>query len=455
MSRLNGIFIGDGLGARIMRSAALTIFGFGASQALRLASNLILTRLLFPEAFGVMVLVGLIMMGLAMFSDIGIGPSIMQNKRGDDQDFLDTAWTIQVIRSVLLWVTASLLAWPMAQFYGVPDLVQLLPAAALSLLVMGFIPTRYETANRHLMLGRVTVLDLINQVIGLALAVGLAYAFRSVWALVISGVIGSTLQVILYMAFLPGVHNRFRWEKSAGAELIRFGRWIFLSTVAGFVLSQGDKAVLGKFLSLETLGIYNIGYFLASFPLLLGGMVVRRLLIPIYREKPPEKSVENFAALQKMRFTLSGLILLTLAIFAFSGVVLVQFMYDPRYHLAGAIVVVIAVMQLPNLVALTYDQSALAAGDSQRFFLLAATRAVLTIAGLLIGVFWAGLLGALIGQGIAMALAYPVVVWLAKKQGAWDPLHDFVVTIAGIALGFAAIWMNWAAVAQLFALKLP
>ena len=449
MMGLNAKLSGDGLVARIMRSAALTVFGFGASQALRLASNLILTRLLFPEAFGVMVLVGLIMMGLAMFSDVGIGPSITQNKRGDDQDFLDTAWTIQVIRSVLLWIAACLLAWPMAQFYGVPDLVQLLPAAALSLLVMGFIPTRYETANRHLMIGRVTVLDLINQVIGLALAVGLAFAFRSVWALVISGVIGSTLQVILYMAFLPGVHNRFRWEKSAGAELIKFGRWIFLSTVAGFALSQGDKAVLGKFLSLQTLGIYNIGYFLASFPLLLGGMIVRRLLIPIYREKPPSKSVENFAVLQKMRFTLSGLILLTIAIFAFSGVVLVQFLYDPRYHMAGAIVVVIAVMQVPNLVALTYDQSALAAGDSHQFFILAATRAVLTITGLVVGVVYAGLLGALIGQGIAMVLAYPVVVWLAKKQGAWDPLHDAAVTIAGILLGFCAIWVNWAAIIQL------
>ena len=60
MMGLNAKFSGDGLGARIMRSAALTVFGFGASQALRLASNLILTRLLFPEAFGVMVLVGLI-----------------------------------------------------------------------------------------------------------------------------------------------------------------------------------------------------------------------------------------------------------------------------------------------------------------------------------------------------------------------------------------------------------
>ena len=57
VSRLRGLMRGDGLGARALRSSMLTVLGYGGSQALRLASNLILTRLLFPEAFGVMSLV--------------------------------------------------------------------------------------------------------------------------------------------------------------------------------------------------------------------------------------------------------------------------------------------------------------------------------------------------------------------------------------------------------------
>jgi len=66
-------FRGAGLMARALRSASWLLLGYGGSQALRLASNLILTRLLFPEAFGLMALVSVITVGLALFSDIGLG----------------------------------------------------------------------------------------------------------------------------------------------------------------------------------------------------------------------------------------------------------------------------------------------------------------------------------------------------------------------------------------------
>lgn len=85
-----------------MRGVAISLGTTVAQQLIRLGSNLILTRLLFPEAFGLMALVQTFMTGLAMFSDIGIGPSIIQNRRGEDPDFLNTAWTIQIGRGVML-----------------------------------------------------------------------------------------------------------------------------------------------------------------------------------------------------------------------------------------------------------------------------------------------------------------------------------------------------------------
>ena len=452
---MRAVMRGDGLRARILRSSGLTVVGYGTSQVLRLASNLLLTRILFPEAFGVMALVSVFMMGLNMFSDLGIGPSIQQNKRGDDPDFLNTAWTIQVIRGGVLWAVATALAFPMAWFYNAPELAQLLPVASLTLLITAFNPTRLETANRHLLLGRVTVIDLATQVVGITSAVVLAWLLQSVWALVFSGIIGALAQLFLYNQFLPGMKNKFQWEAPAAHELIRFGKWIFLSTIAGFALSQGDRIVLGKFLPLEVLGVYNIGYFLASFPLLLGGVVIRRVLIPLYREKPPAQSRENFAKLQKMRFVMTGLVFALVFVFAVSGVALVQVMYDARYAMAGAVVVVIAVAQLPQVIVLTYDQAALAAGNSKRFFVLAASRAALMIAGLLIGIQYFDLFGALVSQGIAMIVAYPVVVWLARKQGAWDPLHDLVFAGVGIGLGAVAVWFNYGAIVELSALKWP
>lgn len=455
MNSIVARFRGGSLSARALRSTMFTVGGFGTSQVIRLASNLILTRLLFPEAFGMMALTMVFMQGLQMFSDVGVAPAIQQSKRGDDPEFLNTAWTIQVIRGVCLWLAACGLAWPVSQIYGEPMLLLLMPVMGLTLVIQGFNPTKMETANRHLMLGRVTALDIVTQLSGIIAAVLFAWLFQSVWALVISALVSSLVQFWVNTAFLPGPRNRFRWEKRAAHELIHFGKWIFLSTLVGFLYHQGDKLILGRFLDIDVFGVYNIGFFLASFPLLLGLMILRKLLIPIYRETPPKESAENYAKLRKMRLLVSVALMGLQAFFALTGVVLVELLYDPRYQMAGAVAVMIAIAQLPVIVGLTYDQAAVAAGDSRDFFVLQSARALLMVAGLTAGVMLGGLLGALIGQGIAMCLAYPVVVWLARRAGAWDPLHDVLFATVAVGIALAAFAVNGAEIMTLGAPVMP
>ena len=95
---------------RVIRAGSWAVTGFVTTQAIRLGGNLILTRLLFPEAFGLMAIVYVFMAGLALFSDLGINPSIIQNRQGGDPDFLNTAWVVQILRGVLIWVTGLLIA---------------------------------------------------------------------------------------------------------------------------------------------------------------------------------------------------------------------------------------------------------------------------------------------------------------------------------------------------------
>jgi O-antigen/teichoic acid export membrane protein len=387
-----------------------------------------------------------------MFSDVGVGPAIMQSKRGDDRDFLNTAWTIQIIRGVSLWLVACSLTWPMAVYFGEPDLIYYLPVAALTQLVLGFTPTRQETANRHLRAGRVTVLDMGTQVIGVLVAVGLAWAMQSVWALVISGVISAIAQVVLYDLFLPGERNRFRWERAASQELIHFGKWVFLSTIAGFAIGQADKVVIGGWLSTHDFGIYNIGFFWASFPFLMGSVVVRKVMIPVYRESPPGESRENFLRLRKLRLLATAGMILIAMVPAFCGQWLIETLYDPRYLAAGGMVVLISVVQLPAIIGVTYDQAALAVGDSKRFFVLAVTRAVFVVIGMVAGITWFGLPGALAGQGLAMLAAHPVVGWLASRSRAWDPLHDLIYFGIGGGLSALALWWNWPLIQALAAI---
>lgn len=404
---------------------------------MRLGSNLILTRLLFPEAFGLMALVSVVLVGLAMFSDVGVGPAISQHPRGDERAFLDTAFSINVARGVLLWGLTCALAYPMAAIYTAPDLMQLLPAAGITLLISGFNPTRIDTANRHLLLGRVTLLDLISQIIGIGCMVALAFAMQSVWALVIGAIIGSVAKLVITSKWLPGAANSFCWDKAAGRDLIHFGKWIFLSTACGFLLAQGDKAIFGAYLSLTELGVYNIGYFLASFPVLLAGAVVGRIMIPLYRDHPPAASAANFAKMRRLRFGVTGGTLVLLAALALTGPALVGVMYDARYAGAGAIVVAIACMQMPGVIGMTYDQSALAAGDSRTYFWLIALKALVQTVAFVIGVTMGGLMGALLAQAGAVTLLHPAIVLLARKHRAWDPLHDAV--FFGLAAGLAGL----------------
>jgi len=442
MSPLSRLMAGQGLFARAVRGSMLTAGAFAFSQVMRLAANLILTRLLFPEAFGMMALLSVVLIGLQLFSDVGVGPAISQSARGDDPDFLDTAFTINVARGVVLWGMTCLLAWPVSQLYGVPDLALLLPVAGLSLLASGFNPTRIDTANRHLLLGRVTALDLCAQVIGIVAMVVLAGWYASVWALVAGSVVGAVAKPLIMGRFLPGRRNRLRWEPAAGRALIHFGKWIFLSTACGFVISQGDKAILGAYLTLEALGVYNIGFFLASFPIMLGGAVSGRIMIPIYRDRHPADSAENAARLRRLRVIFTGGIIALLAVMALLGQPIVDLLYDARYHGAGAILVMVALAQMPMAVGMTYDQSALAAGESRPYFAVMALRAAGQTLAFVVGLEFGGLTGGLIGLGIAGVVLHGAIVMLARRYRVWDGWHDLGFALIICAVAAFSLWQN-------------
>ncbi|MCA2011892.1 oligosaccharide flippase family protein [Cereibacter sphaeroides] len=441
----------DSLTSRIMRSSMFTIGGFGVQQVVRFGSNLILARLLFPEAFGTMALVTVLLVGLTMLSDLGIQPAIQSSKRGDDPDFLNTAWTLNMIRAVLLFLAACLLAYPMSVFYDEPVLFQLVPVAAVSMLILALEPTRAESASRHMLLGRVTLLEVLAQVISVSFMLVLAWITQSIWALVIGNLVNAAARAGLAWVILPGINNRLHYDRDSAKELVHYGRWIFFSTVAGFLVLQSDKLILGRFLSMEELGLYNIGYFLAGFPLMLGQLLVQRLMIPIYRASPPSESRENFLHLRRIRFMLSGLLIAGVTPLALGGVYIVDLLYDSRYASSGAVTTIVSMALLPQMLGLTYDQVTLASGDSRGFFTLNATRAVLLVSLLLVLVPMLGIPGAPLAMAATTLLSYPLQVRLARKYGAWDVLHDALMAGLAVILLGVTVLIHRADLAAIFA----
>lgn len=439
MKRVFSFMSGTGITQRVLRGSAISGMGYFFSQGIRLASNLILTRLLFPDAFGLMALVTMFVLGVVMMTDVGLTPSIMQSKRGDDPKFLNTAWSVKMLLHSFYFVVICALAWPAAQFYDAPQLVQLMPAVGASLLIGGLVSPNIEHAQRHIKLGTVTLIDLASQAASVGSMVIFALLTRSIWALVFGQFVAAGVKAVLTRYYLKGPTTGFGWDKEAVHELIHFGKWITLSSAGGFVLSQGDKAVLGKYLSLEQLGVYNIGFFLASFPMALAENITGRTIIPVYRDSPPHESPQNFATVRRMRMGLSAIVLTMIAFMAVGGPWIIELLYDIRYQGAGPIVSLIASAQVPVVLGMTYPQAALAAGDSRSPSLLQMLRAGVQIGAFLIGAELGGLTGAIIGQMIAGWVLHLFIIRIAIKHRVWDPLHDAIFAIFGALITFVGM----------------
>lgn len=429
-----------------MRGVAISLGTTFGQQLIRLGSNLILTRLLFPEAFGLMALVQTFMTGLAMFSDIGIGPSIIQNQRGEDPDFLNTAWTIQIGRGVILWLGACALAWPAARFYNEPQLLSLMPVIGLTALIGGFQTTKTVVANRQLRLGRQSVIGLATQCISTLVMVVLAWIWPSIWALVIGSLFSSLLGILAGHLFMPGVSNRLRWDPSAARALISFGRYIFLSTLAGFVVNQSDRVLMGKLVGFSDLGIYNIAFFMASFPGMLGDILASRILFPLYREIRPSESLLSRRRIGRARMLLAGALIVMSGTLAVIGDWLIELLYDPRYAAAGPMMVILSIMAFPAALIRGNSQLLLAEGNSRDFSILTVIQAVLTIVYMLVGFWLLGLFGILLVSGLMVITIYPLQQVFLSRHNGTDLRRDAVLALVGLAFAALAIWVNWEAV---------
>ena len=376
-----------------IRGAAWTIFGYGTSQILRLGSNLILTRLLVPELFGLMALVNVFIIGLNLFSDIGIGPSIIQNKRGDDPDFLNTAWTIQVIRGFGLWLGCLVIAWPVSQFYAEPQLLWLVPIVGLTTIIQGFNSTALFTLNRQMVFGKLIMLQLGSQIVSLTVMIFLAWLNPTVWALVGGMLVSSLLEMFWSHRLNPEKPNRFAWNKKIVREIAFFGRWIFISTAVTFLGTQADRIILGKLLSFNILGIYNIALTFASIPGHLIGNVTSEVMFPLVSKLShlPRESLRA-KILNKRKILLTGMGLLVI-VFACFGDFLILNLYDERYIQATWMLPILALGIWPNLLFETSCQSLFAIGKPKYLAYGQFAKCLHVCIGLPLGFYYFGLPG--------------------------------------------------------------
>ena len=324
------------------RGAIWTIVAYAGGQIVRLGSSIVLSRLFLPQYFGLMALLNTLMIGLTLFSDVGLAPSVIRSEKGDDPGFLNTVWTVQVFRGIGLWIICVILTWPFAHFYKIPQLLALTPVLGLSMVITGFASTSILTFNKHMEVRKVGLLELFVQVVQLIVTVVAALISPTVWALVIGRLVSDTARLVVSHMLIPNYRNRFAWNKEIVHELLSFGKWIFASTALTFLASQSDRLVLGKLVSLTTLGFYGIAFALADIP---------RQVIMAFRGYVGLPFVSGFSRLERGEFRavvikyrrlvlLAGAVLLAIGV-NFSDLFLLH-VYDKRYHNAAWMVPILA-----------------------------------------------------------------------------------------------------------------
>ncbi|MFT5701017.1 MAG: O-antigen/teichoic acid export membrane protein [Desulforhopalus sp.] len=342
---------------KILHSAAYVLGGDSLSQGLRLLSNLILTRLLVPELFGLMAISNVLIMAIGLFSDIGLGPGVIRSKRGLEPSFLNTAWTLQVIRGFCLWIMTIVFAHPVALIYDESILSYLVPVIGFGFVISGFNSMAIITQNKKLVMGKIVLMNLSTQLLSIICMTGLAYMYRSVWALVIGGLVASAVKLVWSYRLDKKLHHHFIWDKSAINELFHFGKWIFLSTSMMFLATQADRILLGKLFPLALLGVYSIAAGFAELPKNVVNQISGTIIFPIismYADLPRHELRNKI--LQKRKLLLFPLAFLV-ALFTGFGDILINFLYDSRYQEAGWILPLLSLGMWPLILYATIDRS--------------------------------------------------------------------------------------------------
>jgi O-antigen/teichoic acid export membrane protein len=431
---------------RMLRAGGWVGAGQLFSYALRLGSTLVMTRLLAPEMFGVMAVVTIVITVMTMLSDVGLHPSIVRSERGDETAFLDTAWTVQIVRGLLMWFAAALVALaihlasgegliPAGSTYAEPLLPVLILISALASVITGFQSTNLFLAYRHLSMGRVVLLDALVQLVGIVVSVALAWHWRSVWALVGGSLTSAFAQAILTHRLLPGPGNRLRWEKPALDELAGLGGAVMLSSTISVLAMNMDRILLGGMVGPERLGLYTIALTLSGVAFSVIARVTSTVSLPALSEVRRRGEADFRAAYFRLRRLSDVTMLAAGGLICALGEVLVRVLYDARYQEAGVILSILGLSLLGSRYAIM-QQVYLALGQASRLVWLngLALLALLVLVPATYAAF--GFLAAVAAVALKDLATLPLIYYFNRQHGLNDLGYELrVLLVAPLAYG--------------------
>jgi O-antigen/teichoic acid export membrane protein len=433
---------------RAIHASMWTMGGYATSQGIRLATNLIMTRLLVPDMFGVMSIVTVVIVGLALFSDLGFSQSIIQSKRGDDPVFLNTIWSVQIIRGVVLWAISMLIGMALYwasklnllatnTVYSDPLLPWIIPVASLSVLFSAFEPTWTSTASRRLDQSKITMIELASQIASILVMLIWVWFDKSVWALVAGSLSGSIVRNFIVYYIVPAESNKWELEREAIKEILHFGKWIFASSIVGFLFMNGDRLLLGGLITAPELGIYTIAFFIVNSVTQVVNRLFGNVAFPALSEAVRLRPEQLIDVYYRFRFWSDIGLLFFAGLFFVTGSLIIQLLYDARYANAGEMLEILSLMLIGVRYNLT-DQCYIALGKPKLMMFLIATRAIFLFCLLPIAFSKFQMIGALWAIVISNFASIPLTIYFKYRLNLLKfgkEIYTLPALIAGSLIG--------------------
>ena len=432
---------------KAVKSTLYIVVFYGVSLALRVLSSVVLTRLFSPQYFGIITLITTVLVGLSLFSHIGINDSVVQSKRGDDPLFLNTAQTIELLRGTGTWILTVILAWPVAWFYHEPRIVFLLPVVGLSCIISGATSPSILYLTRHMGVGKISALDLLGQIVQFVVTLAWALINPSLWALVGGKLVADLARLAASYFILPGFRLRLSLHREYVRELLHFGKWILIGTALTFLANQSDRLILGKLASVTMLGVYGIAYSLSDLPRQIIMQFTSRVGYPFIAKFAGKPRQEYRAMLLKYRLPVLAVGALCLVVAVCVGDKVILHVYDRRYHQAAWMIGILAVGLWHTMLYSTLAPAILALAKSHWNALGNLVFCISLFTLIPLGYHYYGMPGAVLAVAFGDLPVYFVVQYSAYREKVATLMQDalmtiaFLVTLAGalalrVALGF-------------------
>lgn len=402
----------ESIAGRSARGGGILAAGSLSENLLRFIRNIILARLLAPEAFGLMATIMATVAMAEAFAEVGLKQSIIQNKNGADKEFLNVIWWVSAFRGIILYLLAFFAAPFIADFLNKPEATHILRIALIVILLRGLTSPNIFLLHKELKFSKWVILTQSASILGILAAITSAFYLRNVWALVLGYVAEASLIFLFSYIFYPLI-PKFQINLSHAKNIMSFSRKIFGLPILMVLYTQMDNFVIGKVLSLSTLGLYYLARDLADMPNKIFAKI-SPVFLPAFSLMQDDKQYLKLTLLKLTEIT-ATFVLPFFTFFIVFSQPLLTLIYSPEYSKVAIPFRIICVFIFLYILSVLMMNVAFATGNPDKFRTASLVRTIVFLIILYPATKYFGLIGASLSVVFSMSLAIVIQIYYLKS----------------------------------------